>query len=634
MEKRTFAAADYAVFGLMLALSAAIGIFYAIKDRRSKDGTEGYLLAGRSMSIWPVAASLTVSFMSAITVLGTPAEMYWFGTMFWWLLLVFIIVAIVVSQVYIPLFYTLGITSTYEYLEMRFNRPVRILGTFCYLIQNVLYMGIVIYGPALALNEVTGFDLWMAVFTTGLVCTFYTTLGGLKAVLWTDVFQGIVMCAGFIAVIIKGSELEGGFGNVWRKCEEGGRIDFLRFDTDLRIRHSFWSMVLGGAVLWVSVYGVNQSQVQRYLCCKSVKRASQALYLNVAGLYIVVSLACMTGLVIYARYSACDPINQGCVDKKDQLFPYLVMDILHDYPGVPGLFVACVFSGSLSTVSSGINAMATVTIEDLIKPFAKWSERTYMWITKGLVILFGLCSIGVAVLASYLGGILQAAYSILGMIGGPLIGLYTLGVYIPFCNSIGAFTGLVGGVVMTTWMYIGSQSYKAGPEFTRELPRNTTNCPAYCNTIIGSENSINATTMRMEVSTATNYIYNTTAFDNTEVEEPAIAEFYKISYHYVTCIGMACTVILGMIVGLMSCGWRQRVTVDPNLMAPFFDHKMFCWIPEKIRYYLRFCVKGKVPPKPEQELYDISRGVYTENSLANVTASPNGGYENQIRMEE
>nr|XP_039271472.1 sodium-coupled monocarboxylate transporter 1-like isoform X2 [Styela clava] len=133
----------------------------------------------------------------------------------------------------------------------------------------------------------------------------------------------------------------------------------------------------------------------------------------------------MTGLIIYSRYSTCDPITQGCVAKRDQLFPYLVLDILHDYPGVPGLFVACVFSGSLSTVSSGINAMATVSIEDFVKPCSNLSERTYMWITKGLVILYGLCTIGVAVLASQLGGILQAAYSILGLVGGPMIGLFT-----------------------------------------------------------------------------------------------------------------------------------------------------------------------------------------------------------------
>nr|XP_039271471.1 sodium-coupled monocarboxylate transporter 1-like isoform X1 [Styela clava] len=162
---------------------------------------------------------------------------------------------------------------------------------------------------------------------------------------------------------------------------------------------------------------------------ENVKKEEELIFYGLSAStcwdYFFVSLACMTGLIIYSRYSTCDPITQGCVAKRDQLFPYLVLDILHDYPGVPGLFVACVFSGSLSTVSSGINAMATVSIEDFVKPCSNLSERTYMWITKGLVILYGLCTIGVAVLASQLGGILQAAYSILGLVGGPMIGLFT-----------------------------------------------------------------------------------------------------------------------------------------------------------------------------------------------------------------
>ncbi|XP_039270914.2 sodium-coupled monocarboxylate transporter 1-like isoform X1 [Styela clava] len=582
-EKRTFAAADYVVFGLMLGISALIGIFYAIKDRRSKAGTEGYLMAGRSMHYIPVALSLTVSFMSAITVLGTPAEVYIYGTMYWWFVLVFLVVAIITSQLYIPTFYRLGISSTYEYLERRFNRAVRLLGTVTYIVQNIMYIGIVIYAPALALNEVTGFDLWLAVMSTGIVCTFYTTLGGLKAVIWTDVFQGTIMCAGFLAVIIRGSIIEGGFDVIWEKCYNAGRVDFIQFEGDYRIRHTFWSIFCGGTITWLGVYAVSQSQVQRYLCCRSARQGSYALFLNVFGLFVIISLACMCGMVMYAFYSDCDPLGQGCVSASDQLLPYLVMDILQDFPGIPGLFVSCVFSGSLSTVSSGINAMATVTIEDFIKPVTKWKPNTYTWTSKGLVLLYGGLCIGMAALASTLGEVLQAALSILGLVGGPLVGLFTLGLIFPFANSIGAFVGLLFGLFCSSWVYIGSRSYPPAPEYTRKLPFDNSGCAPVCYW----QELPNATTASYDVTQTMTYTNATTA---ANAEYPPIADFYAMSYLYLSTFGMLGTIVVGLILSLITCGWRDRKNVDPNLLAPFFDNWIFKWIPEKFRYILRCCV--------------------------------------------
>ncbi|XP_076801198.1 sodium-coupled monocarboxylate transporter 1-like [Clavelina lepadiformis] len=575
-EPATLSAADYAVFGVTLGISALIGIFYAIKDRRQQNGTEGYLMGGRSMGMVPISLSLSVSFMSAITVLGAPAEVYLYGTMYWWFLLAMFFVAVITAEIFIPVFYNIGISSTYEYLEKRFNRPVRILATLTFIVENILYIGIVIYAPSLALNAVTGFSLWGAVLSTGIVCIFYTTLGGLKAVVWTDVFQAIVMLIGFLSVTIKGSIDVGGFGRAWEIAEANGRIDFVHFEMDPRFRHTFWSVVVGGTFLWLGVYAVSQSQVQRYLSCKTEKEAKGALYLNWLGLVIIISLSMMNGVIMYAYFADCDPLSTGKVTKSDQLLPYLSLNIFKNQQGLTGVVMSCVFSGSLSTVSSGINAMACVTIEDFIKPVTNWSETKYTWVSKGFVVVFGALCIGMAYIASLLGGVLEAALSILGLVGGPLIGVFTLGLIFPFANSLGAFVGLLAGVGMSSWVYVGSKAYPPSNYFIRVLPLDSS-CL--------DEMSANATQSMLATTIGTTV--------QPPPEYPAIADLYAVSYSYYSCIGFGATVVIGLLISIMSCGWRDRKKVDPELVHSLFDHWIFSWLPERFLEFMRCGVDSK-----------------------------------------
>ncbi|KAI8518028.1 Sodium-coupled monocarboxylate transporter 1 [Branchiostoma belcheri] len=254
-EARYFGVWDYVVFAVMLCISAGIGLFYACTGGKQRTQKE-FLMADKSMSIVPVTMSLLASFISAITVLGTPAEVYNNGTMFWNFAVADSLAMVVVARLFVPTFYNMGLTSTYE----------------------LVYMGLVLYTPSLALNAVTGLTLWGAVAAVGVVCTFYTTLGGMKAVMWTDTFQVVVMVAGFLAVIIQGTIEVGGPARVWEINGQGERLEFFNFDPDPRIRHSSWGIYIGGIFIWASIYGVNQAQVQRYLSCPSVKQAQTEFY--------------------------------------------------------------------------------------------------------------------------------------------------------------------------------------------------------------------------------------------------------------------------------------------------------------------------------------------------------------------
>uniref|UniRef100_A0A8C5PKS9 Sodium-coupled monocarboxylate transporter 1 n=1 Tax=Leptobrachium leishanense TaxID=445787 RepID=A0A8C5PKS9_9ANUR len=563
----SFTVWDYLVFALMLVISAAIGIYYAFAGGGQKTSKD-FLMGGRSMSAVPVALSLTASFMSAVTVLGTPAEVYRFGAMFSIFAITYTLTVVISSEVFLPVFYRLGITSTYEYLELRFNKFVRLLGTILFIIQTILYTGIVIYAPALALNQVTGFHLWGAVVATGVVCTFYCTMGGLKAVVWTDVFQVGIMVAGFSSVIIRAVVVQGGIEPILNDSYYGGRLNFWDFNPNPLQRHSFWTIVIGGTFTWTGIYGVNQSQVQRYISCKSLLHAKLSLYVNLVGLWAILSCAVLSGLAMYSIYKDCDPWTANFVSAPDQLMPYLSLDILRDYPGLPGLFVACAYSGTLSTVSSSINALAAVTVEDLVKPYFKSLNETKLsWISKGTSLLYGAVCIAMAGLASMMGGLLQAALSIFGMVGGPLLGLFVLGILFPFVNSLGAVVGLLFGFVISLWVGIGAQLYPPLPVST--LPKLLS--IEGCNFTIS-----NFTTAMPTLTTliAEEPIIRTELADN----------WYSISYLYFSTLGTIIAVIVGVIVSLLSGGLKQNINPDYLITSKDFYYlkSVFpCWKDEE-----------------------------------------------------
>ncbi|NXH20035.1 SC5A8 protein, partial [Bucco capensis] len=532
---------DYVVFAAMLLISAAIGVYYAFVGGGQKTSKD-FLMGGRSMTAVPVALSLTASFMSAVTVLGTPAEVYTYGAMFCIFAITYALVVLSSAEIFLPVFYKLGITSTYEYLELRFNKYLRLCGTVLFIIQTTLYTGIVIYAPALALNQVTGFDLWGAVVATGVVCTFYCTLGGLKAVVWTDVFQVGIMVAGFSAVIIRAVVVQEGIGRIVNDSYYGGRLNFWDFDPNPLRRHTFWTIVIGGTFTWTGIYGVNQSQVQRYIACKSRFHAKMSLYLNLVGLWAILSCAVLCGLALYSIYKDCDPWTAKKVSATDQLMPYLVLDILHDFPGVPGLFVASAYSGTLSTASSSINALAAVTVEDLVKPYFKTlSEKNLSRISMGMSLFYGGVCIAMAALASLMGALLQAALSIFGMIGGPLLGLFSLGILCSFANGIGAFVGLVSGFIISLWVGIGSQIYPPLPERTRPLDLSIAGCNISSGHLMTTANPL------------------TTVLNRPTAARPALADnWYSLSYLYFSTLGTLITVAVGITVSLLTGGLKQK----------------------------------------------------------------------------
>ncbi|KAL3311961.1 Sodium-coupled monocarboxylate transporter 1, partial [Cichlidogyrus casuarinus] len=368
---QALSAIDYVLFAAVLLISLGIGVFFAILARKVKNAEE-LLNAAQSAGLFPVSMSLLASFLSAITLLGTPPMVYETGTMYAWILLSIPIVICAANYIYIPVFYNCGVSSPYEYLGERFKcRIMQLLGALVFSFQMVVYMGIVLYVPCLAIGTVTGITVWGT--------------GGLKAVLWTDAFQVGIMAASVLMPVIKGSIDHGGFTNIWNISSEGGRIIF---------NDGF-------------------------------------------GLVLALLLSCLSGLVLFAEYGECNPTRiKGMVTASDQILPYYVATKFSIAPGSVGIFIAGIVSASLSTVSSGCNSLVAVAFRDIMDPFfPPLKAQKKMILSKFMGFGFGGLTILFAYLSSFMGAAVQAALGLFGILAGPLLGIFTLGMLFPFANK-------------------------------------------------------------------------------------------------------------------------------------------------------------------------------------------------------
>ncbi|XP_029900889.1 solute carrier family 5 member 6 isoform X2 [Myripristis murdjan] len=560
-DQKHFTVVDYVIFAILLAASLGIGLYYALSGGRQRT-TQEFLMADRSMHCLPVSLSLIASFQSAVAIIGVPAEIYTHGTQYWFIGCAYILGLLIPAHVFIPLMYRLRLSSAYQYLELRFSKAVRICGTLTFIFQMVIYMGVCVYTPAFAVNTVTGFELWAAVLATGLVCTLYTAMGGLKAVIWTDVFQTLVMFAGQLAVIVVGVQQTGGVSEVWSKVWEGNRISGLDLNPDPTERHTFWTLGLGGVFLMLSLYGVNQAQVQRYLSARTEREAVRSCYMVFPSLQLALALSCVMGLVMFARYCGENHSEKLGTASRDAVVLYFVMDMLQGLPGLPGLFVACLFSAALSTISSAFNSLATVTMEDLIKPhFSTMTEAKATLISKALAIFYGLLCLAMAYVTHLMAeSVLQVALKIFGMVGGPLLGVFCLGMFFPWANSTGALAGLGAGLAMAFWVGIGSiltRSSGAKPP------------PPSCTATLLSGN----TTTIIQ-----------TALSNATLRPTGLKRFYSLSYMWYSGLGCFTVVLTGLIISFLT-GPMKEEEVTPGTIYPLLGNLLF-FLPEHLKQKL------------------------------------------------
>ncbi|GFN78276.1 sodium-coupled monocarboxylate transporter 1 [Plakobranchus ocellatus] len=550
-----FGAADYVLLGIMLVGSMAIGLYFASFGTGQQSKLE-YLLGGRRLTALPVCLSLFATFQSAISLLGIPTEVYSYGTMYVYTTVGTILSYVLALFTTIPLMYPLRLTSVYEYLALRYqSRTVQLFGAIVGVVCSLTYMTIALLSPALALETAVGIPLWLSIVVVGTVGTVYTTLGGIKSVIWTDVFQTGIIYAGIITVLVKGTMDSGGAQEVWNVNKETGRIYFGDTRTDLRVRHTVWNQSIGVIFYWLAVH-FSQSSIQRVVSTKAIDEAYKVYIFTIPLVLIFGLVLIITGLVQLAYFHAigCDPLAAGFVDNKNQLMPYFVLHTLRFLPGLSGLYISTIFSGALSTLSSGINSIAANIVEDFLYKFLhRRTDSGVTTFTKIVVCFLGIIIIVLAYLAKgFQGPVTQVGYTAIAASNGPLLGLFILSGMFPQANYIGALVGFSTAIVTCFWQAIGSQ--KSG-HHTETLPLGPTDrCPT-TNLSSSPPTALNAFTANRTEELeyfATPFSKNTTSTEDFLGVEYRAFSFYDISYIWAPLIGVLVTVVIGLISSLIA----------------------------------------------------------------------------------
>jgi sodium-coupled monocarboxylate transporter 8/12 len=452
---QTFSLLDYAVFAGYLLLTAAIGLWF-VRGQRNLDE---YFLAGRSMGSVVVAMTILAALFSGISFLAAPSEGYANGLAYYLVNLGFLVATPLTTLVFLRFYYNSRFFTAYQYLEERFSVHLRTLASGSFIARVLLWLAAATYAPALALEQATGMPLWFTILCTGVVTTIYTTFGGMRAVIWTDVMQLIVLFGGQLAIaLIAVSRVPGGWEQVYELGRQGGRLNIdLSWDPTVRI--TLWGLLIGSAFMHLVQMATDQVSVQRYLTATSLKVAQRGLWLKLIMVLPVTAVFYGTGLVLYAFYQVHgDPLLAGKITKADQILPYFVV---HELPhGFPGLFIAAIYAASMSTISAGINSLTSASLVDFYQRLWRnpdLSEKNQLRLARTLTFAYGAIVILLAFLVERLGTLLEATNKVISLIGGPLIGLFLLGMLFRRSTARGALIGWLTGLAATAWVCFGTK---------------------------------------------------------------------------------------------------------------------------------------------------------------------------------
>ncbi|CAH1398746.1 unnamed protein product [Nezara viridula] len=566
--------AEYVVFFGMLLASALIGVYYGCRPK--KDVTvDDYMLGGRKMSILPVAVSLIASFISGISLLGIPAETFYYGTQLFGISMAVIIGYVLLNLFYLPVVYHLQYNSLFEYLEKRFNRGVRLLASFIFSFSLILYIPVVIYVPSLAFNQVTGMSVHLLSSIICAVCIFYTSIGGLKAVVWSDALQSLFTFSSIIAVLILGTISVGGLSKIIEVNDRRERLELFNMNPDPFQRNTFWTTVIGSIPNWLKVLATHPGTVQRYISVPTYRGVQLVAFIMCIGIVVIKFITTFCGLIMYTKYGDCDPLVTKQIQKPGQLLPYYVMDVAADYPGLAGLFLSGVVCTALSTMSASLNTVAGTIYQDFIKPImpSDTKDITANLIMKSIVIIFGIVCTLLVLVVEQLGTIMQIAISLQGVTNGVALFIFTFGMFVPWGNTKGVLAGGLTGLITTSWLATGAQIYSHQGHIVYGAKVTTVeNCPENITQSLG----LNITRFGYPGE-------GTMVFHSDHVPD-----FYKISYLYYGLLGFIVAMIVACVVSVIT-GVQDPSELDPKLIIP----------------QLRPFIMKKKKQKPQVQLYSM-----------------------------
>lgn len=438
---------DILVIGLYFLALAWIGWYFSKNQKSTGDYFKG---SGR-IPWFVVGLSIFGTSLSAITFMAIPAKA--FATDWSYLLFnagIVLVVPLIVG-VFIPFFRRLNVTTAYEYLELRFNALIRVVCSVSFIIFQIGRMAVVLLLPSIALNIVTGFDIFLCISLMGVLSLAYTLMGGIEAVVWTEALQVVVLLGAAVAVGCSiAFQLPDGFGTIFSAAGEAGKFSLGESFFDLR-QPTIWTVLIATVFTNITTYGTDQTIVQRYLTTDSEKAARKGVYTNAALTVPASLLFFLLGTALWAFYKYFPQELSMSISDSDAILPWYMSTALPR--GVLGLVIAGLFAAAMSTLSSSMNSAATAFVTDIYRKMQpRRDERHMLSIARWATFVLGMVGILFAVvMASWdIKSLWDEFSKFLGILLGGLGGLFLLGLVTRRANATGALCGLVGSIIVQT----------------------------------------------------------------------------------------------------------------------------------------------------------------------------------------
>ncbi len=447
-ETSEFSPVDYLTLGCYLLGLVMMGLYFAGKG----SDTEDFFLAGRRMPWWATGLSIFGTQLSSISFMAVPAKVFATDWVYFLLQMTIVMIAFPVVFLYLPHFRRQRMTSAYEYLEARFNLPVRLYASLSFVLYQLGRMAIVLFLPAIALTAVTGIDVYLCILVMGVMATAYTVIGGIRAVIWTDVVQVFVLYGGaLLSLIILIQSLDGGLSGIVSAGLEYDKFHMFNWTWDWTTT-AVWVVLVGNLFMNLVPYTSDQAVVQRYFTTKDEKSAARSIWTNAVLLVPSTLTLFLLGTGLWAFYRTHPELLNPALPT-DSIFPLFISQQLP--VGVAGLLIAGVFAASMSTLDSSLNSVAAALVTDFYARFRPRSSEAVRlklarWLTAGLGAAATAASIALATFD--IGSLWDAFQGMMGLLGGGLAGLFALGIFFKRANGRGAMTGAVASVVILYWV--------------------------------------------------------------------------------------------------------------------------------------------------------------------------------------
>ena len=440
---------NYLVLVAYLIAMLLLGYYFM----RREAGSDDFFKGGNRIPWWAAGISIFATMLSAITYMSIPAKAYMTDWTYYPMQVCILIVSFPVIKYFLPFFRRLNVTTAYEYLEHRFSYAIRLMASVLFIVFMVARMALVLFLPSLAMTAVTGIDIYVCIVVMALVTIIYCTMGGVEAVVWGDVVQGIILVGGaFLAAGYLIFNTGGGASDFFHIANVNDKFRLFDWSFDYRTA-TFWVVILGGLANNIISYTSDQTVIQRYLTTKDEHSAARSIITN-GMMSVIVTIAFFTiGTGLYTFYQTHPTATDLTMQKTDAIFPFFMMSQLP--AGIAGLLIAAVFAATMSTISSNINSISTAfTVDIWKKAHPAISDADTVRTARLAGIVSGLIGMLIAILMATMNiqSLLDYFNTILGLLSGAVGALFIMGIFFPRIGARAAFVGFLAGTLTVFWM--------------------------------------------------------------------------------------------------------------------------------------------------------------------------------------